>query len=244
MSDPQPGTRERWAILESHTACVSSLSAMLDRDLFEFLEQAADAAFTVTDGGEICSWNGSAEALFGFRRDEAMGRTCFDLFKGRGVLGTLVCTEHCHVRDCAAHHTAIPNFDLEVKTRSGRLLWINLSTVVHEDSRTGRRRIVHFARNITDRKRMDELVRRMLQASKQLLAMSNDGLRPAPVMPLSEQERRVLRGLSEGRKPSDLAHDLNISPQTLRNHLHHINQKLGTHNRLEAVTHAVRRQLI
>jgi PAS domain S-box-containing protein len=217
---------------------------MLDGDLFDFLEHTADAAFAVTDGGEICSWNSSAEALFGFGREEAVGKTCFELFEGRGSLGTLVCTENCHVRDCAAHHTAIPDFDLEVKTRSARRIWVNMSTMVHEDPKTGRRRIVHLARSIAERKRTDVLVQRMLRTSKQLIEMSNDGLRPAPVMPLSEQEQRVLRSFSEGRSPSYIVHELNISPQTLRNHLHHINQKLGTHNRLEAVIHAIRRQLI
>jgi DNA-binding CsgD family transcriptional regulator len=103
---------------------------------------------------------------------------------------------------------------------------------------------VHLARSIADRRRTDVLVQRMLRTSKQLIEMSNDGLRPAPVMPLSEQEQRVLRSFSEGRSPADIVRDLNISPQTLRNHLHHINQKLGTHNRLEAVIHAIRRQLI
>lgn len=217
---------------------------MLDRELFDFLEHTADAAFAVTDGGEICSWNGGAEALFGFGREEAVGRTCFELFQGRGALGTLVCTENCHVRDCAAHHTAVPDFDIEVKTRSGRRTWVNMSTVVHEDPNTGRRRIVHFARSIADRKRTDLLMQRMLRTSRQLIEMSSDGLRPAPVMPLSEQEQRVLRSFSEGQNPSDIVHDLKISPQTLRNHLHHINQKLGTHNRLEAVIHAIRRKLI
>jgi PAS domain S-box-containing protein len=217
---------------------------MLDGDLFDFLEHTADAAFAVTDGGEICSWNSSAEALFGFGREEAVGKTCFELFEGRGALGTLVCTENCHVRDCAAQHTPIPDFDLEVKTRSGRRIWVNMSTMVHEDPKTGRRRIVHLARSIADRKRTDVLVQRMLRTSRQLIEMSNDGLRPAPAMPLSEQEQRVLRSFSEGRSPSDIVHELNISPQTLRNHLHHINQKLGTHNRLEAVIHAIRRQLI
>jgi len=221
-----------------------SVDVMLDGDLFDFLEHTADAAFAVTDGGEICSWNTSAEALFGFGREEAVGKTCFELFQGRGALGTLVCTENCHVRDCAAQHTAITDFDLEVKTRSGRRIWVNMSTLVHEDPKTGRRRIVHLARSIADRKRTDVLVQRMLRTSRQLIEMANDGLRLAPAMPLSEQEQRVLRSFSEGRSPSDIVHELNISPQTLRNHLHHINQKLGTHNRLEAVIHAIRRQLI
>jgi len=73
---------------------------MLDRDLFEFFEHTADAAFTVSDSGEICSWNASAERLFGFARAEAIGKTCSELFQGRDVLGTLVCTDHCHLRDC------------------------------------------------------------------------------------------------------------------------------------------------
>ena len=37
---------------------------------------------------------------------------------------------------------------------------------------------------------------------------------------------------------------LGITAQTLRNHLHHINQKLRTHNRLEAVMNAIQRKLI
>jgi len=64
------------------------------------------------------------------------------------------------------------------------------------------------------------------------------------VEPISEQERRILSLFAEGRNPAAIARKLEISPQTLRNHLHHINQKLRTHNRLEAVTHAIRRGLI
>lgn len=217
---------------------------MLDRDLFDFFESAADAVFTVVDSGEICSWNASAEKLFGYKRDEALGKTCFQLFQGRDVLGTLVCTEHCHLRDCAKPGAAVPDFDLEVNTRSGRRLWVNLSTMIHEDPKTGRLRIVHLARDVDGRKRTEELVQRMLCVSKELVEMADDVPRPGPVPPLSDQEHRVLRRFSEGRSPGHIARELKISSQTLRNHLHHINQKLGTHNRLEAVLHGIRRKLI
>ena len=217
---------------------------MLDRELFDFLEQTTDAAFALTDAGEICSWNTSAEALFGYERAEVLGKTCFDLFEGNGALGDRVCTEDCHVRDCAAHHVPVCDFDLEVKTRSGPRIWVNVSTIVYQDHSSGRRRIVHLARSIVARKRTEVLVGRMLHLSKQLSDTADDAIRPAPVSSLSEQERRVLKSLSEGKKPATIVADLHISPQTLRNHLHHINQKLGTHNRLEAVIHAIRRQLI
>jgi PAS domain S-box-containing protein len=217
---------------------------MLERDLFDFLEHTNDAAFAVTDGGEICSWNAGAEALFGFGCGEVLGKTCFELFQGRDALGTLTCTEQCHVRDCAARHTPIPDFDLEVNTRAGSRIWVNMSTLVHEDPKSGRRRIVHLARSVEDRKRAEVAVERMLLVSKQLMEVSDRSFRPAPVSPLSEQEHRVLRRFSEGKRPADIVRELDITPQTLRNHLHHINQKLGTHNRLEAVVHAMRRKLI
>ncbi len=217
---------------------------MLDRDFFEFLEQTGDAAFALTDSGEICAWNANAEALFGYSRTEAIGKTCFELLQGNGALGARVCTEQCHVRDCVAQHTPVCDFDLEVRMRSGRRTWVNMSTIVYEDAATGRRRIVHLARGIAAQKRAEVLVGRMLQMSKQLIEVANDAVRKAPVMPLSDQERRVLRSLSEGKTPATIVAELQISSQTLRNHLHHINQKLGTHNRLEAVIHAIRRQLI
>jgi len=61
---------------------------------------------------------------------------------------------------------------------------------------------------------------------------------------LSDQEKHILRLFAEGKNSAEIAETLGISLQTLRNHLHHINQKLRTHNRLEAVMHALQRRLI
>ena len=50
--------------------------------------------------------------------------------------------------------------------------------------------------------------------------------------------------VADDSNPTTIARTLRISAQTLRNHLHRINRKLRTHNRLEAVTHAQRRGLL
>jgi DNA-binding CsgD family transcriptional regulator len=68
--------------------------------------------------------------------------------------------------------------------------------------------------------------------------------RLAPVFPPSEQEREILQLFSMGTNSTEIAGKLGITLQTLRNYLHHINQKLHTHNRLEAVTHAMQRKLL
>jgi len=63
---------------------------MLEQELFDLLEGTADAAFTVTDQGEICSWNKAAERIFGFGKAEALQKGCQSLLQGRGPLGAQV----------------------------------------------------------------------------------------------------------------------------------------------------------
>lgn len=217
---------------------------MLEQELFDLLERTADAALSVTDRGEICSWNQAAEKLFGYSRAEALEKNCYNLLQGRGTLGTKVCGESCSIRDCAAKHIDIPNFDLEVRTRSGRRLWVSVSTLVYDNSRNHRQLIVHLMRDISARRRSEELLRKMTALSRQLIAIPDVIGHPAPVSPLSEQEKEILRMFSVGKNSTEIARKLGITLQTLRNHLHHINQKLHTHNRLEAVTHAIQRKLV
>jgi DNA-binding CsgD family transcriptional regulator len=130
---------------------------------------------------------------------------------------------------------------LEVNSRDRGRIWVNISTAVSEDPKTGRRRIVHLARSIENRKRAESVDQRMLLVSKDVVQLSDQAVRAAPVNPLSDQEHRVLRCLSEGKSPASLVGALEISPQTLRNYLHHIYKKRGTHTQLEAAIHAIRR---
>ena len=219
---------------------------MLQKELLEFLDETADAAFSVNQQGEICSWNAAAEKLFGYSASEAIGKSCYGLLQCRGSLGITLCTREFYARQATAEHCRIPNFDLEVTVRSGRRIWVDLSTLVFKDGRTHPRLIVHLSRNITERKHNEDLLHKMLQLSKQIIAISDgNGIgRPAPVSPLSEQEQSVLRLFSDGKNSAEIAQELGISLQTLRNHLHHVNDKLGTHNRLQAVMHAMHRKLI
>jgi PAS domain S-box-containing protein len=219
---------------------------LLQSELFEFLEETADAAFCVSLEGEICFWNAAAEKLFGYSASEAMGKSCYELLHCHSSLGTKLCTREYYAREAIPQHRKVPNFDLEVTIRSGRRLWTDLSTLVFTSGRTHRRLIVHLSRDITERKRKEDLQGKMLQLSKQIIAASDFERtgRPAPVSPLSEQERNLLRLFLKGKNSAEIARELGISLQTLRNHLHHVNDKLGTHNRLQAVMHAMHRKLI
>ncbi len=217
---------------------------MLEAELFAFLERTADAAFAVTREGQICSWNQAAERLFGYSSADVLNRACYEVLDGHGALGTQVCVGDCSVQQCAAQKLDIPDFDLEVKTRSGERLWVNVSTLVFEEPRRNRRLVVHLARDISRRRRSEELLAKMLEISKEMVAVADHNTRAAPVSPLTEQEQRILRLFAKAKNSSEIARELGITLPTLRNHLHSINEKLRTHNRLEAVMHAMQRGLI
>src|SRR6185437_16109010 len=173
------------------------------------------------------------------------GKSCHDLLQGRSTLGTQVCGEQCSIRECVEKHAEIPRFDLEVKTRSGRRLWISVGIIVYGNSQNhGRRLIIHVANDITQQRREEELLRKMTSLSRQLSSIPDVVGRPDPISPLSEQEKEILHMFSVGKNSTEIARKLGITLQTPRNHLHHINQKLHTHNRLEAVTHAIQRKLV
>jgi PAS domain S-box-containing protein len=219
---------------------------MLESEVFALLEQTADAAYTVTEGGEICSWNRAAERLFGYPANEVLGRHIEAVLDAYDALGTepLAGGDDAAVRDANRAGAGIPDFDLDVRTRSGTRLWVNVSTIVFHNQRTGRRLLARLARDITKSRFNAALLSRMLETARQLVALADDPSQHAPVEQLSERERRILTLFAEGKNSATIAKTLRISAHTLRNHLHRINRKLRTHNRLEAVTHAQRRGLI
>lgn len=219
---------------------------MLETELFSLLEKTAEAAYTVTERGEICSWNAAAESLYGYPASEVLHRQIDEVLDARDALGTEALSGglEAATRQWNGMSCGIANFDLEVRTRSGDRLWVNISTIVFDNQRTGRRLFARLAHDISHRRRKEELLDRMLEVTRQLDALTNSASDLAPVESISHQERRILKLFAEGSNPAAIARKLNISPQTLRNHLHHINRKLRTHNRLEAVTHAQLRGVI
>jgi DNA-binding NarL/FixJ family response regulator len=64
-----------------------------------------------------------------------------------------------------------------------------------------------------------------------------------PAESLSDREIEVLRLLARGLENTEIAHALNISPRTVKNHVSNILTKLGLPNRVQAATYAVRRGL-
>jgi two-component system NarL family response regulator len=61
---------------------------------------------------------------------------------------------------------------------------------------------------------------------------------------LTARELEIINEIAEGLSNKEIAERLSIEPQTVKNHIHNILDKLQLHNRLEAVQYARERKLL
>lgn len=206
--------------------------------LFGALENAGDAAVAMDGAQRIVLWNRAAEALLGWPRAEALGRPCYDVLAGRDASGNLVCHAHCADSVMAERGEPIRSRDLCYRTRDGRSLWVNVSTLVLSQPRPDDGRVwIHLFRDISHRRRIEDLIETLAAREGQTRA------EPSPLDVLTRREREVLVLLARGVETRAIARTLFISPITVRNHVQRLLRKLGTHSRAEAVAVGVRHGL-
>jgi len=203
--------------------------------LDQALARTGDGAVVIDGTGRIVMWNRAAEKILGFAARQAIGRPCCDVFAGRDGDGNRVCYRGCHVMNLVNFGDPVQSFDMQTRTRSGRPIWLNVSTLVSPDEVTGGHTI-HLFRDVS--------------ASKELLALVRERLSPPAAStadgeaPLTRREIEVLRLLASGTRTKAVADTLHVSPVTVRNHVQSIFRKLGAHSRLEAVARATRQRLL
>jgi DNA-binding NarL/FixJ family response regulator len=74
-------------------------------------------------------------------------------------------------------------------------------------------------------------------------ATSIDGSDDETGAQLSKREIEILRLMAEGKENKEIAQDLYISPQTVKNHISNILRKLQIENRIQAAVYAVRHRI-
>jgi PAS domain S-box-containing protein len=75
--------------------------------------------------------------------------------------------------------------------------------------------------------------------------VQHEASQPTPPHPaLTPRQTEILQQLQRGRSTRQIAEELHLSPETVRNHVRHVLKALGVHSRLEAVAVAQREHLI
>jgi DNA-binding CsgD family transcriptional regulator len=218
-------------------------------DLKELLESTADGAFAVDKSLEIVYWNRAAQEMLGFEQNDTIGRPCYDVLRGLDEGNRLFCKAFCRITDAVSKSEPIPSYDMQAITSKGYRKRLNMSAVSFhlrpEDEDTI---IIHLFRDSAHKKDFEVLFNKVLIA-----ALKSDGLMAEPSVAsestppfneLTNRESEVLFFLAEGFNTRDIAQRLVISPNTVRNHIQHILQKLRVHSRAEAIAGAIRHGFI
>ena len=192
------------------------------------------ADVTVDAKDRIVSWTPAAEAMFGHAASAVLGLRLQDLLDGRDLFGNRVCHDACWLRDALETGEAVRRYELDTQHAGGHRLRVVVD--VQPSIQGSRGWTYHF---LPDR-RAD---RRRAPAPPPAPAPAPDNP-PEPSFVLTQREHDVLRLLAAGHGTPEMAHRMGISATTVRNHVQHLLEKLGAHNRLQAVSVALRHGLL
>jgi DNA-binding NarL/FixJ family response regulator len=137
-------------------------------------------------------------------------------------------------------------FPLRVRNGEGNELRLSVSIVLVPSRRKDLWTCVHLLHRGEAADTLDVLEYNALQRRPTSDRNSDIGDRPYSAMSslLTAREQEILQLLTEGLAVSVISQLLNISPVTVRNHLQHIQAKLGVHSQVETVAYAYRHNLV
>ncbi|MDF0643964.1 MAG: PAS and helix-turn-helix domain-containing protein [Nitrospira sp.] len=221
----------------------------MDRTVMMMLSRTADGAMLVNEDGKVIFWNKAAERLLGFRAQDVIGRPCREVLCGDTLGGQPLCSPSCAIGSKLAGGVGVRNHDMQTHTKSGRVVWINISSLPVPSRKKHRFLAMHLFRDITKQLKMARLAddlhallsipggKPVSETTRRRSTPKETGELPtiSSTLPLSLREKEVLRLLAAGKTAKDIADMLYISAVTVRNHIQHILEKLGAHSRLQAL---------
>jgi PAS domain S-box-containing protein len=173
--------------------------------------------------GVVTTWNARAETVYGWSRDEAVGRHIAELTvpeEGRRTAEAVM---------AAIQRGEAWQGSFRVRRKDGSVFtaYVKDSPIHDGDGRLIG--IVGCSIEIADPD--------LAQAVRSLISDSNHSGRRTRT--LSPREREVLGLLARGLTGEQIAERLVLSPETVRTHIRNAREKLGASTRVEAVTMAL-----
>lgn len=215
--------------------------------LFEALNDAADGAFVVDENLHILYWNEAAEDLLKFEWEGVAGLPCYRILLGYDEEKRLICKKHCQVSRLVVKSKPVSNYDIHMQTKRGNKRWLNMSVFTYQmNEKVDNKVIVHLFRDINDKKEAEIFLNRLLAAARKYHSISPDNVTEPEILlgELTQREHEILTHLAQGHGTGEIGERLAISPNTVRNHIQHVLEKLQVHSRLEAVTFAIKHDMV
>lgn len=224
-----------------------ALSRSEQRFAQAFYSNPIPACMTTFGKETFIEVNDAFLALTGYERDEVVAKTAFEL----GMWSSP--DDRRKLDEAQRDERGFHNLELQLRHKEGNTYDVLLSAaVIRLDGHEGYLKMFY---DITERKESEELLLEAVQEvmrdtswfSRKLLerlANIRSGRPRLEVTELSRRERQVLERLAKGLNNDAIATELQIRPQTVRNYISNVYDKLGVHTRSEAIVWARERGII
>lgn len=128
-----------------------------DRHLAAILSASADAILGLDPAGRVESWNRGAELLFGYRADDMRGQPFFTLF-GRGEAAEV---EFRWLSENVSKNGYVREHETTCRDARGHAVTVELTATYLSDEANQPLGMSVILRDVTERKRRDEEIRRL-----------------------------------------------------------------------------------
>jgi PAS domain S-box-containing protein len=212
--------------------------------LAEILLHTVDGVFAVDSDQRINFWNPACSQLLGISSEQAIGRKCCDVIKGMDPFGEPFCNKRCSVSRLGQGEDAPQSFPLWITDAKGERLKLTVSIILVSSDQRGAWTSVHLLRRDAAMDPLEAIDWPVRHKQRGAGRTHRGHAGRAALAPLSVREQEVIELLAEGLSTKAISQLLDIRPVTVRNHVQHIQQKLGVHSKLEAVAYVYRHNLI
>ena len=206
--------------------------------LAQLFSHSTIGVFAVDLKERIVFWNAACERLFGTFAQEAIGHACHDVVHACDLSGQPFCNPGCHMALLAGGGSATQPFPLLFDNGRGKAQKLWVRTMLAPSQQSDLWAVVHL---LCPEENADLLQQPGLPQGD---FVEKKTLHPVPADPLTIRERGILQLLAQGHTSSVISKQLCISIVTVRNHMQHLNEKLGVHSQLEAVAYAHRNNFL
>lgn len=218
--------------------------------IFDMLDQAPYGAYAVDMSQTITFWNRGAQGILGHRADLVVGRKCYEVLQNLPDEGSNpVCMEGCPSIRLARSGRIPPIVHVSARCASGRRKRITMTPLIVSYAYGDPSMLLHLFHDDTP----DARARRVASTVQGVLAARQDAV-PATELttngslpqasPLTARELQVLRLLALGLETKEIAAELFVSTNTIRNHVSNARDKMRAKSKLSTVLAAQRLGLL
>jgi len=210
-------------------------------DLLGRLDASPNLAWAVDQDQQIAYCNSAWAQYSGISRDEALGQPCMDFLKASDPQGGRLCQRDCGpLLDARAGACPIAS-RMRVGLTEHLDEWLSCTYTVL-DTGDSTFLVLHVAEIVTDMMDAWQLLSKIagkVQTGEPLLPTASPRPMPSPTTildGLTHRESDVLKCLGDGMTTEQMATELALSRNTIRNYVKGVLAKLGVHSRVGAVS--------